>query len=100
MVLSHLSDTIPTLTENDSHRERAKNVQAAEDNISHNICNVPVEVVLPSPAKTSSTIEEAVWGVLKGTDITTAVNDAYSKVVKWKKNLFRVPSGKAGQEFI
>jgi hypothetical protein len=57
-------------------------------------------IVLPSPADTSSTIDEAVWGVLKGTDITSAVNHAYSAVVRWKKNLFRVPSGKAGQDFI
>ena len=57
-------------------------------------------IMLPSPADTSSTIDEAVWGVLKGTDITAAVNHAYSVVVRWKKNLFRVPSGKAGQEFI
>ena len=56
-------------------------------------------IVLPSPADTSSTIDEAVWGVLKGTDITSAVNHAYSVVVRWKKNLFRVPSGKAGKEF-
>ncbi len=59
-----------------------------------------VNVILPSPVDTPSSIDKAVWGNLKGSEITYAVNHAHSKIVRWKKNLFKVPSGKAGQEFI
>ena len=37
---------------------------------------------------------------MKGNEIIHVVNKAYSKVVAWKKNLFKVPFGKIGQEFI
>ncbi len=53
-----------------------------------------------TPDITSSSIDQAEWGVLKGSEITEAVHHAYSKIVHWKKNLFKVPTGKAGQDFI
>ncbi len=59
-----------------------------------------MNIILPPPVVTSSSIEEAIWGNLKGREITDAVNHAYLKIVRWKKNLFKVPSGKVGQEFI
>ncbi len=58
------------------------------------------KVTLPSPDLVLSSIEQAVWGVLKGSEITEVVTDIYSKIVKWKKNMFKVPTGKAGQDFI
>ncbi len=60
----------------------------------------PCKVHLPTPIDTVSSIDHAVWGILKGTQITDAVNHAYSVIVRWRKNLFKVPTGKAGQEFI
>ncbi len=60
----------------------------------------PCHVSHPSPTETSASIDHAVWGVLKGTQIIDAVNHTYSVIVKWRKNLFQVPTGKAGQEFI
>ena len=62
--------------------------------------NILPKVILPDPDTTSSSIDEAVWGGLKGAEISNAVNEAYRKAVTWKKNLFKVPTGKAGQEFI
>ena len=58
------------------------------------------EVILPVYDEGSSSIHEATWGSLKGEDIIKSVNLAYSKIVKWRKNLFKVPTGKVGQEFI
>ncbi len=58
------------------------------------------KVTLPSPDLVLSSIEQAEWGVLKGSEITEVVTDIYSKIIKWKKNMFKVPTGKAGQDFI
>lgn len=41
-----------------------------------------------------------IWGTLDGQSCATAVADCYSVAVHWKINLFRVPSGKAGESFV
>ena len=58
------------------------------------------EVFLPPPDTTSSSIAQAKWGKLRGAEIADSVNNIYTTVIKWKKNLFAVPTGKVGQEFI
>ncbi len=58
------------------------------------------DIQLPDPEPSSSSIDKASWGVFKGNDIPTAVQGAYEKIVKWRRNLFKVPTGKIGQEFI
>ena len=35
-----------------------------------------------------------------GADFSQAVSCAYEQIVKWKKNMFKLPSGKAAKEFI
>ena len=42
----------------------------------------------------------ATWGILKGRELKNAVDGAYNEVVKWQKNIFKLPSGKAGKEFL
>ena len=39
-------------------------------------------------------------GTVEGSDFVDRVNIAYDKVVHWKRNLFVVPFGKAGKEFV
>ena len=43
---------------------------------------------------------KAVWGTLEGVELYKAINDAYDEVIKWNRNLFMVPSGHAGQDFV
>ena len=45
-------------------------------------------------------LEKANWGDLKGQKLKEAVNSAYLEVVRWRRNLFDVPTGKVGQDFI
>ena len=60
-----------------------------------------IQPSIPTPATPTSNIEDCCWGnSLKGNDILKAVNDAYSKTIKWKINLFKIPSGKSGKGFI
>ena len=41
------------------------------------------------------------WGVLKGEEaIRSYISDTYEEIIKWKKNLFLLPRGKAGTDFI
>jgi hypothetical protein len=41
------------------------------------------------------------WGeVEEGEDFACALNRVYDEVVQWRRNLFKVPSGKAGKAFV
>ena len=45
-------------------------------------------------------IVNAQWGLLKGAEIREKVMKAYQTVARWKRNLFYLPTGKAGEGFI
>ena len=40
------------------------------------------------------------WGNVDGETITQRINQAYNEIVHWRRNLFKVPSGKAGTQFV
>ena len=40
------------------------------------------------------------WGSHTGADFAHAIDCAYAEIVHWRRNVFLVPSGKAGKEFI
>ena len=48
----------------------------------------------------SSKFANASWGELKGKKLDDAVSSAFLEVARWRRNLFKLPTGKAGQEFI
>ena len=43
---------------------------------------------------------ELVWGNLSKNDLMQVINSAYEESVKWKRNLFLLPSGKIGKDYI
>ena len=45
-------------------------------------------------------IDNATWGDLRGREIQEAVDCAFLEVVRWRRNLFKLPTGKAGEDFI
>ena len=45
-------------------------------------------------------ILNAQWGGMKGIEIRDSVTKAYEQVSRWKRNLFYLPTGKAGESFI
>ena len=45
-------------------------------------------------------ISQATWGSLKGDEIFDAFKRAYLEIIKWKRNLFQVPSGSIGKSFV
>ena len=40
------------------------------------------------------------WGDVEGAEFAQTISDAYSEVVHWKRNIFMVPSGAEGKEFV
>ena len=40
------------------------------------------------------------WGELQGYEIAKTINLTYQTITKWQRNLFLVPTGKVGQDFI
>jgi hypothetical protein len=40
------------------------------------------------------------WGDLDGTDFRGEIENAYEEVVHWRRNIFMVPSGKVGEQFV
>ena len=52
------------------------------------------------PAEVPDPILKAQWGQLKGTAIVDKVNEIYLEVVRWRRNIFNLPTCKAGEEFI
>ena len=39
------------------------------------------------------------WGEVDGATLTEVINHAYTETVHWRRNLFKVPSGKVGKAF-
>ena len=40
------------------------------------------------------------WGKLRGEEFSQTIRAAYYEVTRWRRNIFSVPSGKVGKEFV
>ena len=40
------------------------------------------------------------WGNLDGISFTNAIHNAHKEVVHWRRNIFKVPSGRVGKSFV
>ena len=58
----------------------------------------PTSAPLPSPAPLPT--PTFIWGEYDSVTFSESLEDAYHKVVHWRKNTFRVPYGRAGKEFV
>ena len=41
-----------------------------------------------------------IWGELDGTTFTRLIDKAYNEIIHWRRNLFKIPHGKAGTLFV
>ena len=62
---------------------------------SHVAPEVPLLPTFPTSAPPSFG-----WGNLDGEDCCKIIDDCYNEVIHWRHNLFRVPSGSAGNSFV
>ena len=51
-------------------------------------------------SRTRDQSEEIIWGGMPYKDLCEKVNTAYEQIAKFRKNLFRLPSGKVGKDFV
>ena len=54
----------------------------------------------PLPSFVPAQIPNFRWGEIDGTTMQGVINESYNEIVHWKRNLFKVPSGKAGKGFV
>ena len=55
----------------------------------------------PSPPQFNPmSSDSAIWKTRTGQEFSDDINDAYSKIVHWKHNLFMIPSGAQGKRFV
>ena len=57
-------------------------------------------LIVPLPPYSSSSEPIFSWGDVDGETFRCALNGTYDEIVHWKRNLFKVPSGKAGTPFV
>ena len=55
---------------------------------------------IPSYVVNHEDLERVKWHSLQGKVLFDTINDTYKEVIRWRRNLFKVPTGKAGQEFV
>ena len=71
------------------HQPHGENEGATSTSIDYTIDNLPPFVPTPAP--------KFQWGGKTSQEFTRDIELAYEQVVHWKRNLFKVPSGKAGK---
>ena len=54
----------------------------------------------PLPSFVPAQIPNFRLGEIDGTTMQGVINESYNEIVHWKRNLFKVPSGKAGKGFV
>ena len=53
---------------------------------------------LPSPEQISTANFQ--WGEYDGSSLGHAIESAYVEAVHWRRNIFMIPSGKAGKDYV
>ena len=82
-------------TESTSHPRLTSTLDFEEPQIAHMPEQVPA---LPQFNPMSS--DSATWKTRTGQEFSDDINDAYSKIVHWKHNLFMIPSGAQCKRFV
>ena len=86
-------------SQEDSIRSAITDASAIFDDVNAEIPGPTAEIrTLPSFKPTSSM--DSSWGDLSGEEFTKMIDDAYAQVVHWRPNLFKVPSGACGKQFV
>ena len=76
-------------TENDNH-----------DNLNNNEVDEITNATNSRQNNQNANQEKFYWNDVAGTQFANELNNAYEKIVHWKRNLFMLPSGAAGKNYI
>ena len=69
-------------------------------NITERVATVSVEDNALSSNNTQSSDEPKVWGDKTLTEVRLKVDTIYDEIVHWRRNVFKLPSGRHGKEFV
>ena len=70
----------------------ALNALCEENDASSDVPGLPQFTPLANPVFT--------WGELDAATFTNSLNSVYAEAIHWRKNLFRVPYGRVGKDFV
>ena len=59
-----------------------------------------VQTVCELPPYEDATAPNFVWGEMDGESFAHSIDCCYAEIVHWRRNLFKVPSGKSGKLFV
>lgn len=94
---AQLMVSINTLPEDCSNRE----IDSAEYcGPQDEACSSPIRPNLPEISVPPSKIKDKNWGNLSYQSLYDNVTDIYNEIVHFRRNIFKIPSGKAGKSFI
>ena len=88
------------------HSQRSHRNDTAESTISTETIDTDESISMPSTNlqdnNTDQLVEECnfMWGQRTSAQFTRDLNFVYGRIVYWRKNLFKLPSGIAGKDFI
>ena len=70
--------------------------------IERNECNIntPNLPDLEVHPTTDRTVQDVLWDNMHFSDLVNVINTTYEEIVKYRRNLFKIPSGKSGKMFI
>ena len=83
---------------NISHEEYVR-LSGSDERFCCGICWQTLEPNLPK-FESRDDNDRISWNGLKGSNFVSIVNSIYEDITSWRRNLFKVPTGKAGQDFI
>ena len=76
------------------------NVEEPSSTDDESTCPLPLPEPFDLPQYDPAEAPNFVWGSLKGEQFCRKIDDCYDEMVTWKRNIFKVPSGKQGQAFV
>ena len=79
-------------------------LMAGADRVADHMASSPTPFCLPEiaalPCYEEMTEPLFSWGALDGPTCVAIINDCYNEAVCWKPNLFRLPAGRIGEQFV
>ena len=60
---------------------------------------IPIAADLPAFVEVNRVPDQDIYG-MSGAEFVTVIDSAYERMLKWKKNLFKIPSGNASKTFV
>ena len=84
-----------SLVRDDHGNMRAADIAVGTGSQKHHVPGVHEAATQPGPQENNFS-----WGEVDGATITRDLRRAYEEVVHWRRNIFMVPSGAVGKEFV